>query len=102
MSATDRQATPSASVDRATIKADNNLTTDPEIPEGPTDSHVLSQIKQDERGLAQKAGDTAEISNIGWDESPDVIEEPLVAGLSNEDLWMLIRRFDKVCPEHPT
>ncbi|CDM33904.1 hypothetical protein CBS147339_7691 [Penicillium roqueforti] len=95
MSATDRQAMPSASVDRATIKADNNLTTDPEIPEGPTDSHVLSQIKQDERGLAQKAGDTAEISNIGWDESPDVIEEPLVAGLSNEDLWMLIRRFDK-------
>ncbi|OQE46756.1 hypothetical protein PENCOP_c001G01517 [Penicillium coprophilum] len=62
---------------------------------GPTDSHVLAQVEQDEKGLSQKAGDTAEITNIGWDEPPDAIEEPLVAGLSNEDLWMLIRRFDK-------
>ncbi|KAJ5834996.1 hypothetical protein N7447_001022 [Penicillium robsamsonii] len=62
---------------------------------GPTDSHVLSQVEQYEKGLSQKAGDTLEITNLGWDEPPDAIEEPLVAGLSNEDLWMLIRRFDK-------
>jgi hypothetical protein len=68
-----------------------------ETPEGPTDSHVLSQVDQDEKGLAQKAGETAETTNVGWGESPDAIVEPLVAGLSNEDLWMLIRRFDKVC-----
>jgi hypothetical protein len=80
----------------ATSKADNQVTAEPAIPEGPTDSHVLSQVEQDEKGLAQKAGDTEGITNIGWGVSPNVIEEPLVAGLSNEDLWMLIRRFDKV------
>ncbi|KGO64028.1 Protein of unknown function DUF3292 [Penicillium italicum] len=86
----------SASVDGATSMADNNITTDPDIPKGPTESHILSQVEQNEKGLSQKSGDTAEITNIGWGESPDAIEEPLVAGLSNEDLWMLIRRFDKV------
>ncbi|CAG8032075.1 unnamed protein product [Penicillium nalgiovense] len=95
MSATDKGAMPPASVDATTIKADNNLTTNPEIPEGPTESHVLSQVEQDEKGLSQKAGDTTELTNIGWGGSPDATEEPLVAGLSNEDLWMLIRRFDK-------
>lgn len=87
----------SASVDGTTTKADNNLTRDPDIPKGQTESHVLSRVEQDEKGLSQKAGHTAEITNIGWGESPDAIDEPLVAGLSNEDLWMLIRRFDKVC-----
>ncbi|KAJ5399039.1 hypothetical protein N7465_009528 [Penicillium sp. CMV-2018d] len=85
----------SASVDGTTSKADNNLTRDPDIPKGQTESHVLSRVEQDEKGLSQKAGNTAEITNIGWGESPDAIDEPLVAGLSNEDLWMLIRRFDK-------
>lgn len=65
---------------------------------GPTDSHVLSQVKPEEedRGLAQKAGVTNDVSDIGWGES-DKIEERIVTGLSNEDLWMLIRRFNKVC-----
>jgi hypothetical protein len=30
--------------------------------------------------------------------SKPAIEEPLASGLSNEDLWMLIRRFNKVRP----
>ncbi|OQD89529.1 hypothetical protein PENANT_c002G08742 [Penicillium antarcticum] len=76
-------------------KADCQVNAEPATPEGPTDSHVLSQVEQDEKGLAQKAGDTDEITNVGWGVSPDVIEESLVAGLSNEDLWMLIRRFDQ-------
>ncbi|KAF7526950.1 hypothetical protein PCG10_003504 [Penicillium crustosum] len=94
-SAADERAMLSASVDGTTSKADSNLTTDPDIPKGPTESHVLSRVEQDEKGLSQKAGHTAEITNIGWGESPDAIDEPLVGGLSNEDLWMLIRRFDK-------
>lgn len=32
-----------------------------------------------------------------WKLSSRTVEENLAAGLSNEDLWMLIRRFDKVC-----
>lgn len=64
---------------------------------GPTDSHILSQVEPEEeaKGLAQKAGVTNKVSDIGWGES-DEIEERIVTGLSNEDLWMLIRRFNKV------
>ncbi|KAJ5541254.1 hypothetical protein N7494_006330 [Penicillium frequentans] len=63
--------------------------------EGPTDSHVLSQVEQDEKGLSQLAGNTAEITNLGWSQPSEHFEEPIIGGLSNEDLWMLIRRFDK-------
>ncbi|GIC87182.1 DUF3292 domain-containing protein [Aspergillus udagawae] len=63
---------------------------------GPTDSHVLSQVEPEEeaKGLAQKAGVTNDVSDIGWGDS-DKIEERIVTGLSNQDLWMLIRRFNK-------
>ncbi|CAI7661051.1 unnamed protein product [Penicillium bialowiezense] len=88
----DQRAVPTKQTDS---KIDDQLGTEPELPEGPTDSHVLSQVEQDEKGLAQKAGETAEITNIGWGEHADHVAEPLVAGLANEDLWMLIRRFDK-------
>lgn len=64
--------------------------------EGPTDSHVLSQVEQDEKGLSQLAGNTAEITNLGWSQPSEHFQEPIIGGLSNEDLWMLIRRFDKV------
>jgi hypothetical protein len=67
----------------------------PQTPEGPTDSHVLSQVEQEDKGLIQKAGETADITDVGWNNPADQAE-PLIAGLSNEDLWMLIRRFDKV------
>ncbi|PYI21218.1 hypothetical protein BO99DRAFT_380649 [Aspergillus violaceofuscus CBS 115571] len=62
---------------------------------GPTDSHVLSKVDQDEKGLAQRAGDTDTITDVGWDKPPEQIHERVVSGLSNEDLWMLIRRFNK-------
>lgn len=66
------------------------------MAEGPTDSHVLSQIEPDEKGSSQRGGDTTDIVDLGWAKPVESIEESLVAGLSNESLWMLIRRFDKV------
>lgn len=64
---------------------------------GPTDSHVLSQtIPDDEaKGLAHTAGESGLVSDIGWDQT-DVIAERIVPGISNEDLFLLVRRFDKV------
>ena len=64
--------------------------------DSPTDSHLLSQLEQDEKGLAEKAGITQDVSDIGWGQSRDDFEERIVSGLSNQDLWMLIRRFNKV------
>ncbi|OJI97994.1 hypothetical protein ASPVEDRAFT_125373 [Aspergillus versicolor CBS 583.65] len=63
---------------------------------GPTDSHTLSQINPGEeaKGLAQKAGEDNQLSDLGWGRS-DVIEERIVQALSNEDLFLLIRRFNK-------
>ncbi|KAL4902209.1 hypothetical protein BDW74DRAFT_158802 [Aspergillus multicolor] len=66
---------------------------------GPTDSHILSQTKPEdptEKGLAHKAGeiDGGEVSDLGWGLS-ETIQERIVPGLSNEDLFLLIRRFNK-------
>ena len=63
---------------------------------GPTDSHVLSKVDQDDKGLAQKAGQTDTVTDLGWNQHADELDEQLVSGISNEDLWMLIRRFNKV------
>jgi hypothetical protein len=38
----------------------------------------------------------AEEVDLGWDTKPEGISNPLIAGLDNEDLWTLIRRFNKV------
>lgn len=78
--------------------ADRNTVEKPSNPEGPTDSHVLSQVEPEEKGLAHQAGETDEVTDLGWSAPAEHIEEPLIAGLSNEDLWMFIRRFDKVGP----
>ncbi|KAL2008350.1 hypothetical protein VTN00DRAFT_8332 [Thermoascus crustaceus] len=61
----------------------------------PTESHTLAQIEYNEKGLVQKASDTDGITDVGWGLAPEDIEEPLIGGLSNEELWMLIRRFNK-------
>ncbi|KAL6232063.1 hypothetical protein BDW75DRAFT_243323 [Aspergillus navahoensis] len=66
---------------------------------GPTDSHILSQMKPEDheaKGLAHRAGEAepGEVSDIGWGIS-ETVQERIVPGLSNEDLFMLIRRFNK-------
>jgi hypothetical protein len=48
-----------------------------------------------ERGAAQVKHD-AEVVDLGWNESKEHVAAPLVGGLSNEDLWLLVRRFNKV------
>lgn len=61
----------------------------------PTDSHALATGTPDLKGLAQQ-GTTAHVKDLGWNEPKEVIPSPLVGGLQNEDLWILIRRFNKV------
>lgn len=61
----------------------------------PTLSHALAQDDHDEKGLAQQDHDH-EVLDLGWNEKKQNILEPLVGGMDNEELWMLIRRFDKV------
>ncbi|CAO2647733.1 Nn.00g086550.m01.CDS01 [Neocucurbitaria sp. VM-36] len=65
----------------------------------PTESHALAHeaavaAHPDEKGAAQVDHDE-EVVNLGWNEPKEHVENPLVGGLSNEDLWLLVRRFNK-------
>ncbi len=75
---------------------------EPEIVEAapeehPTDSHELASADHEEKGAAQLAHGQTEVRDLGWNESPSEVPNPVVGGLSNEELWTLIRRFNKVC-----
>ncbi|OCL03011.1 hypothetical protein AOQ84DRAFT_326592 [Glonium stellatum] len=60
----------------------------------PTESHALALADHEEKGAAQNEHD-AEVVDLGWNEPEEVIPKPLVGGLPNEELWILIRRFNK-------
>lgn len=62
-------------------------------------SHALAHTELEEKGLVYNSPDDEPASDIGWQRQPDDIDEPIVGGISNDDLWMLIRRFNKVM--HP-
>ncbi|KAF7590117.1 hypothetical protein BBP40_003230 [Aspergillus hancockii] len=89
---TDSLPPPTAGWDNGSSKLELKERENKPTVTGPTDSHALSQVDQDEKGLAQQAGATDEVTDLGWEQSP---QGQIVAGLSNEDLWMLIRRFNK-------
>jgi hypothetical protein len=82
--------------------------TDPTAHEGssntlldaPTDSHALAldaakAVHPAEAGAAQVQHEQ-EVVDLGWNEPKEHVAQPLVGGLSNEDLWLLVRRFNKV------
>lgn len=65
------------------------------LTEEPTASHALAQADVDEKGVAQLAH-AADVKDLGWNEPPSKIPAPLVGGMDNEELWVLVRRFNKV------
>ncbi|WZH43993.1 uncharacterized protein QYS62_005007 [Fusarium acuminatum] len=64
--------------------------------EAPTVSHALAEESKDfeEKGAAQIEHGDVEVKNLGWNEEARFVP-PLVGGLKNEDVWTLLRRFDK-------
>jgi hypothetical protein len=67
--------------------------------EKPTASHALADesldVAPEEKGASQEDHFGTEVHDIGWNEEPDQLPRPLVGGMKNEDLWTLIRRFNK-------
>jgi hypothetical protein len=61
----------------------------------PTLSHTIAQADHFEKGAAQEHHGQ-EVIDVGWNEDPGLIENPLIGGIKNEDLWVLVRRFNKV------
>ncbi len=74
----------------------NTPTSSDSLSNAPTDSHALAytQSEHEERGAAQQNHSAAEVKDLGWFEDPNNIP-PLVGGLPNEELWTLVRRFNK-------
>jgi hypothetical protein len=65
--------------------------------EAPTDSHALAfETSHEETGAAQEHHFETEVKDLGWNQHPDEVPKPLVGGLQNEDLWLLVRRFNRV------
>ncbi|KAL2061795.1 hypothetical protein VTL71DRAFT_7173 [Oculimacula yallundae] len=64
--------------------------------EHPTESHALANADHEEKGVAQiNHGHIEEVRDLGWNDHPSDVPAPLVGGLPNEELWTLIRRFNK-------
>lgn len=64
----------------------------------PTISHALAAeavADPNSTGAAQQEH-AEEVVDLGWNEPAQGIANPLVGGLPNEDLWILLRRFNKV------
>lgn len=84
--------------DPNTREAANSLEDDPSL------SHALATEDHEVKGLAQMGQEPKgeEVLDLGWNQKKPEIAEPLVGGLDNEELWLLMRRFDKVCEGHST
>lgn len=62
----------------------------------PTESHLLAMSEPEVKGKAQFHHDLP-VADLGWNEPENKIQRPLVGGIDNEELRILVRRFNKVC-----
>ena len=60
-----------------------------------TDSHALATADPSEKGAIQNNHQDGEVRDMGWNDPKADTPRELVGGLSNEELWTLIRRFNK-------
>jgi hypothetical protein len=68
----------------------------PLLEQKTSESHALATESHDLKGAAQKAGQEAQTTNLGWQANAKGVAT-LVGGLPNEELWTLVRRFNRVC-----
>lgn len=64
--------------------------------QAPSESHALANADHHVKGVAQIEHFEPGVKDLGWTEHSDNIPAPLVGGLPNEQLWLLVRRFNKV------
>ncbi|KAH6623155.1 hypothetical protein F5144DRAFT_550738 [Chaetomium tenue] len=62
--------------------------------DGPTFSHALATETRD-NGNQKQHHPEKDVQDLGWNEPKQNIAAPLIAGMDNEELWLLIRRFNK-------
>lgn len=84
------------------LPTDTQPVTDPDrkeisntLAEDVTLSHALATDDHETKGLAQQEHGRPEVLDLGWNEKKQNIAQPLVGGIDNEELWLLVRRFNK-------
>jgi hypothetical protein len=63
--------------------------------DGATFSHALASETKDDEGRAQQDYGK-DVLDLGWTGRKQDVAAPLVGGMDNEELWLLVRRFNKV------
>ncbi|KAE8133889.1 hypothetical protein BDV38DRAFT_178836 [Aspergillus pseudotamarii] len=73
------------------------MSNEQEIPGGfqDTDTHDHAVLAPGESNAVQKANNHGKHSDMKWKQASKTVDERLTSDLSNEDLWLLIRRFNK-------
>ena len=66
-----------------------------------TGSHALATADIDVKGTVQAASETSssdenEVANLGWHRVDEAKGDPFLGGWTNEEIWLFIRRFNKV------
>lgn len=74
----------------------NTPTSSTSTLEPTTESHALAMADHDDKGAVQLGHDATEVQDLGWNDHPQNVPKPLVGGLPNEELWLLVRRFNRV------
>ena len=77
-----------------------NQETSTSLADEPTMSHALAVADHDEKGHAQEWHEEV-ARDLGWHEKDQNVPDPLVGGIGNEQLWLLLRRFNKVMNKLP-
>ena len=70
-----------------------NTPTSGDGSEPPSDSHALATANHEVVGAVQRNQAAGEVRDMGFQTSP--VPKELVGGLNNEELWALVRRFNK-------
>ena len=73
----------------------NTPTSSSNASNAPSDSHALANAHHEEKGAVQKNHAEGEVRDMGWRDHPADVPRPLVGGLPNDELWTLVRRFNK-------
>jgi len=74
----------------------NTPTSSASASNGHSFSHALASANDHEtKGAVQTNHEVGEVRDMGWNDHPSDVPMPLVGGLPNEELWTLVRRFNK-------
>ena len=60
-------------------------------------TEMIPEVPHEEKGEAQLNHGDVEVKDLGWNETASInVASPMVGGVRNEEVWTLVRRFNKI------